>query len=228
MSTTTYRIQSDGMAAAILGSRGAVKDDIQARTRTRLVFSNRNDYFPRSQQRVLGIFCDESEGIMLALEAILPKFMEVAEDERRSPPAKGGAKGKSDEEMLAKVPGEYVFRLCISQHIASVLIGSGGSNIKEIRQESGAKVLIGDDTVQGHRLVRVIGPSKEILRALRLLNEYVQRDAGSEEFFSSYSSVINFGLHREADSHHRAGASNGADRGQRDGGDRRGITCYHV
>ena len=38
----------DHVVAALLGSRGAVKDEIQQETGTKLVFSNRGDYFPKS------------------------------------------------------------------------------------------------------------------------------------------------------------------------------------
>ena len=42
------------VAASLLGSKAAMKEDIQSRTGTKLVFSNRNDYFPKTQMRVLG------------------------------------------------------------------------------------------------------------------------------------------------------------------------------
>jgi len=197
------------VAASLLGSKAAMKEDIQSRTGTKLVFSNRNDYFPKTQMRVLGIFCDVITGIHQALEEIVPKVAELAEEERKS--GKGDGKNREHREfeifecLHGKEIGEYVFRLCITQGIAGLLIGSGGANIKGIRRDSGAKVFIENDTEGGHRLVRIIGGKKEILKALEQLNAYVQQEADQEDFFSSYASVINFGALLSEDGEHSRG-----------------------
>ena len=176
---------TDGIAAAILGRGGQVKDEIQGKTSTKLVFSNRNDYFPLSTQRVLGIYGDTPETIMNAIEEFMSKLIEVAEEKQSK--SSGGP-----EFLLGKKPNEYTLRLCVSVRTAGVLIGSGGANINTIRKESKAKVFVENESQHCHRLVRVIGGFKEIMSAVQALNWYVQQDSDHEKFFAEYASVINF------------------------------------
>lgn len=178
---------TDNLAASILGARGAVKDEIQQETGTKLVFSNRGDYFPHTYFRVLAIYSDDPHNIMRAFEWILPRIVDAGEEERKNPPKEG-------PELLGKEPGEYVFRFCVTKKMSSHIIGSGGVNIKQIRTETGAKVFIENDTQLGHRLCRIIGQPDQILPCLEMVSEYVNREAEDQEnFYSCFAGIVNFG-----------------------------------
>jgi len=178
---------TDNLAASILGARGAVKDEIQQETGTKIVFSNRGDYFPHTYFRVMAIYSDDPNNIMRAFEWILPRIVDAGEEERKNPPKEG-------PELLGKEPGEYVFRFCVTKKMSSHIIGSGGVNIKQIRTETGAKVFIENDTQLGHRLCRVIGQPDQILPSLEMVSEYVNREAEDQDsFYSSFANIVNFG-----------------------------------
>mmetsp|Transcript_93069 Transcript_93069/g.290107 ORF Transcript_93069/g.290107 Transcript_93069/m.290107 type:complete len:403 (+) Transcript_93069:91-1299(+) len=176
----------DSLAANLLGSRGAGKDEIQSETGTKIVFSSRGDYFPSSSFRVMGIYADEASCIVGAFGWILPKIIDLGEEERKNPP-------KDGPEMLGKEPGEYVFRFCITKRMTSHIIGTGGSNIKQIRADTGAKCFIDNEVHQDHQLCRVIGQPEQILPALERVNEFIQQECEEQDSFQQYSSVLNFG-----------------------------------
>jgi len=178
---------TDSLAASILGARGVVKDEIQQETGTKLVFSNRGDYFPHTHFRVLAIYSDDPHNIMRAFEWILPRIVDAGEEERKNPPKEG-------PELLGKEPGEYVFRFCVTKKMSSHIIGSGGVNIKQIRTETGAKVFIENDTQLGHRLCRIIGQPDQILPSLEMVSEYVNREAEDQQsFYGCFAGIVNFG-----------------------------------
>lgn len=181
---------TETLTSFLLGSRGFVKDQIQQECNVKVVFSNKGEYFPHTQYRVLGVYADDAPSILRALEMIVPKIVEVAEDERARPPVHGS-------ELLGKEPGEYIFRLCLSRQMAGLLIGAAGANIKQVRIDTGAKVFIDNDAVMGHRLVRLIGPPETLVSCLQRVNDYVQHDCETEEF-TEYAHMLNFGCVGEA------------------------------
>jgi hypothetical protein len=157
---------------------------------------------------VLGIYSDRPENILHAIERIMNKLIEAADEEKSGKVRDMGP----DNGQIGKEHGEYIFRLSITKKTAGLLIGSGGANIKALRQESGAKVFVENESQQGHRLVRVIGAYEGIMRALDGLHRYVQQDADTEEFHSVYAAIINFGEFERngnyiEDNHHRTNDS---------------------
>eukprot|EP00928_Gymnodinium_smaydae_P088097 TRINITY_DN72240_c0_g1_i1.p1 TRINITY_DN72240_c0_g1~~TRINITY_DN72240_c0_g1_i1.p1 ORF type:complete len:420 (-),score=89.03 TRINITY_DN72240_c0_g1_i1:55-1230(-) len=187
---------TEPVTGGLLAKKDGRKEDIQQNSGSKLVFSNKGDYFPDSQWRVLAIYCDEMQGIMSALGMILDYTVDVAQDESHP---------DQRRELLGKEEGEYIFRLCITAQMAGQLIGTRGETVKKMREETGAKVFIDNDSVMGHRLVRVIGAPDKILRCLETINEYVQADAGNADF-AEFASLVNFG---EASGQHDAGGGGG-------------------
>lgn len=175
----------DGLTTMLLGSRGSFKDQIQSETGTKLVFSNRGEYFPESSYRVLGIYADDMSCIDAAFGWIVPKIVELAEEERRNPPQDG-------PDLIGKEPGEYVFRLAVIKRMSSRIIGPGGINIKQIRHDTGAKVFIENDTKMEHQLVRVIGQPQPIMACLARVNAFIQEDCDEQDFFPRFASFVNF------------------------------------
>mmetsp|Transcript_21810 Transcript_21810/g.47822 ORF Transcript_21810/g.47822 Transcript_21810/m.47822 type:complete len:371 (-) Transcript_21810:99-1211(-) len=179
----------DVFASFLLRDKGSLKDELQQESESRLVFSNKGDFFPDTQLRVLGVYSDVSDGVTRALDLILGKMREhCAEDEsvRRQPPP--GC------EMVGKEEGELILRLVLSREMTGLLIGSQGANIKELRRDSGCKINIRDDAVAAHRLTTLMGSPEQLQMALQKLAENMKTEAETEsEEFQHYQRVINFG-----------------------------------
>jgi len=174
----------DELTGQILGRGGKVKDQIQQESKAHLTFSRKADYFPNTYLRVLAIYADETWSLQLALEGIVEKLIECADQEHAKPALPGC-------ELISKDPGEYIFRLCLPSKTSSVLIGTGGQNVKQLRAETGVKVVVEKDSFVGHQLVRVTGKPASIKAGLAKVNEYVQEGAGSEAYLE-YSQLVNF------------------------------------
>mmetsp|Transcript_66469 Transcript_66469/g.155879 ORF Transcript_66469/g.155879 Transcript_66469/m.155879 type:complete len:497 (-) Transcript_66469:28-1518(-) len=178
---------TDGLAAGLLGSHGSTKDEIQKETGARLVFSNRNDYFPDTRYRVLGIYSDDPGSILAVFNCILSQLIQHGDEERKTQPA-------GQTELCGKEPGEYILRFVLTRRMQSQVVGAQGRNIKFIRQDSGAKVFVENESVLGHRAGKVIGTPQSIFAALRHINEFVQCESEfEEEFYHGFSRVVNFG-----------------------------------
>mmetsp|Transcript_38896 Transcript_38896/g.93007 ORF Transcript_38896/g.93007 Transcript_38896/m.93007 type:complete len:404 (+) Transcript_38896:31-1242(+) len=195
----------DAFASFLLRDRGSAKEQLQEESGARLVFSNKGDFFPDTLLRVLGVFSDTAEAVMMALDLILGKIGELAEDERSRPPPAGC-------EMLGE-EGEFIFRLILPRDLTGLLIGNQGANIKQLRRESGAKIVFRDDTVAGHRFITLSGVPESLSEALRRITEYMHQESGSDEF-QQYLRVINF---NDAGAHEGSGGQWNSD-GQGKGG----------
>mmetsp|Transcript_32401 Transcript_32401/g.61012 ORF Transcript_32401/g.61012 Transcript_32401/m.61012 type:complete len:493 (+) Transcript_32401:43-1521(+) len=178
---------TDGLAAGLLGSHGSAKDSIQKETGARLVFSNRNDYFPETRYRVMGIYTDEPGSILDVFSCIMTHLVRHGDEERKTQPS-------GQTELCGKEPGEYIFRFILTRRMQSQIVGTQGNNIRHIRQDSGAKVFVENESILGHRSGKVIGTPHTILAALRHINEFVQCESEfEEEFYQGYSRIVNFG-----------------------------------
>jgi hypothetical protein len=190
---------NDELTKAILGPKGMKKDEIQELSQARLVFSNKGDYFPDTQYRVLVIYAKENACILLALEPIVQMLSECGDKERQHPHANG-------PDMVGKEHGEYVVRLAIGKLTATALIGPSGANIKKLRADAHVKLFVENRTVHGHQMVRVIGQPEAIFAGLEKVNEYVQNDVGSDAYYE-WSKLVNFGelaWNKEAPPHSQA------------------------
>lgn len=177
---------TDPMAAGLLGSNGSVKNEIQKETGARLVFSNRNDYFPDTKYRVMGIYADDANAILDVFTCVMPQLVSFGDEERKNMPT-----GQTD--LCGKEPGEYIFRFALTRRMQSQIVGTQGNNIKFIRSDSGAKVFVENESIMGHRAGKVIGTPQTILAALKHINEFVQCESEfEEEFYQGYSRIVNF------------------------------------
>lgn len=165
----------DELTKVILGPKGIYKDQIQEESGAKLVFSLREDYFPNTYLRVLAIYADEDWNILQALDPLLAKLVECGDQEQ-------GHSVPEGLELAGKEAGEYIFRLCLPVKGVSGLIGTAGVNIKQLKAETGVKVQIENNIVLGQQMIRIIGRPDQLRQGLEKVNEFVQRDAGTEAY----------------------------------------------
>jgi len=176
----------DVLASYLLRDKGTLKDELQQESGSRFVFSNKGDFFPDTQLRVLGVYSDLPDGVTRALDLIVGKMTELSEDER-SRQAPAGC------EMVGK-EGELILRVVLSREMTGLLIGSQGAKIKELRRDSGCKINIRDEAVAGHRLATFAGTAENLIQALHQVAENMKTEAETESGeFQHYLRVINFG-----------------------------------
>mmetsp|Transcript_39190 Transcript_39190/g.61057 ORF Transcript_39190/g.61057 Transcript_39190/m.61057 type:complete len:374 (+) Transcript_39190:72-1193(+) len=173
----------DTLVTCVLGRGGSYKDQLQDESGCKISLSNRDEFFPNSNFRILVVYGPTSESVMMVLEKLVEKVIECGEQELKTMPA--------EPEFLGKGPGEFIFRACISEKMFPGLIGTKGSNITAIRHEFNAKVFVDNDRLQGHQLVRVIAEPDGLQKALQRIHDYVQEHV-EEDWFPDWTMVRNF------------------------------------
>jgi len=166
------------LVSSLMGHGGKNKDAIQAETGVRMVFSQRNEYFPGTRLRMVVLHHETSAGIYAALEQIVDRLVECGAKEQ----AGNAVHGESD--FLGREPGEYVFRAAIAKYMSGAIIGPEGAKVKQIRELNRARVSIDKDVVLGHQQIKVIAEPHGLKSALVTINDFVQEDGGSEWFMS--------------------------------------------
>lgn len=180
----------DGLVSALIGVNETVKDEIQLETSSTLIFSPEGSHFPTTSFRVLAVFSDCPENLMKVSDIVMKTLVEVGDRE-----AAEGLPTKS--QYLGKESGEYIFRTCVSRSASSAIIGSQGSNISKLRQETGAKVFVDNNTIVDHQLIRLIGQPAAIMACLQTINGHLQNECDTPEFRDSYAAIVNFDDHWE-------------------------------
>jgi len=132
--------------------------------------------------------------------------------------------------MFGKEPGEYIFRAALPAPCTGALIGPRGSKIKALRDKTGAKVFVENETYEGHQMVRVIGSTESIIQALPSVSDAIE-DEMPEDKLAQWAAVMSFkeaggGRARKGGGKRSRRGGGGEDRGggkgARRGGEERG------
>jgi len=148
----------------LIGSSGVTRQEIEQECSAHIRISGRDQFYPGTRCRKLIIAADEWTNISAVLEKMVDKMVDrVASDNE-----KGKGKGKEDEVegLLGKEPGEYIFRVLLPQSATGRLIGQAGGNIKQIREDTGAKLFVDEKKYGSHQLLKVVGVPETLRNAL--------------------------------------------------------------
>lgn len=179
----------ESLISALLGPKGSVKDQIQAECHCKLIFSNRDSFFPSTRLRVLVIYAEEPEMIMRTLDAVVDRLEECAAMEASSPAPHTAVAGEPD--FLGKDPGEVMLRCAVSIKASGAIIGPKGANVQAVREECGCRLWIEKSAVQGHQLLKLTAHAQNLRTALMKINDRVQDESTSHGFWD-WANVINF------------------------------------
>mmetsp|Transcript_40617 Transcript_40617/g.73124 ORF Transcript_40617/g.73124 Transcript_40617/m.73124 type:complete len:417 (+) Transcript_40617:26-1276(+) len=164
----------DELVARVLGARGARKDQMQDETRCTIKVSARDEYFPGTALRIMTIYSETADGPMAVIERLVYDVIECATKDSLPP-------GASESDFLGS-PGQYVLRTAVSKPMSSAIIGPRGANVRAIREESGAKVVISPDVVAGHQMVTVTAEPGGMKLAFLQINRHVQANVDSQAY----------------------------------------------
>lgn len=165
------------LAGALMGHNGKGIKAIEEETGAKLLMSQRDEHFPGSRLRILTIFHESSGGVFDALVPIVDRIVECGDRERAAAP-------KGEPDFIGKELGSFVCRVAVSQRMAGAIIGTKGQKIKQLKEEAQAQITINMSIQMDHQECKVIAAPDGIVRALRRLNEDVQKDSGEGAFKS--------------------------------------------
>jgi len=152
-------------AGTIIGKGGSTIASLQKDSGARVQLSRNGIFFPGSQERVL-LLTGTLTQVLIGFSLVLAKQYQEVEKEV----------GKN----MTGDPSGLVVRLVVPNASAGIIIGKGGSNIKEITAKSGARVQLAqkDEMVAGvdERVVTVTGAMEQQLECAQLMLQKMHED----------------------------------------------------
>jgi len=170
-------------SGAIIGKGGETIADVQKQTGTRIKMSKANDFYPGTTERV-GLIQGPAESVLIVMDFIAEKIIEKPD------PA---AKPAIDFDNKIPAEREKQVKVIIPNSTAGMIIGKGGSFIKQLKDESGAFIQISQkskDATLSERVVTIIGEKNANKKALEMILSKIQEDPQSASCLNiSYGDV---------------------------------------
>mmetsp|Transcript_60249 Transcript_60249/g.143596 ORF Transcript_60249/g.143596 Transcript_60249/m.143596 type:complete len:438 (+) Transcript_60249:151-1464(+) len=187
----------------IMGHLGESRDILEEQTGSRIRRSE--DHFPGTQFRGLHILAESPDIIASVLDKVLDRLVECGDQERSR-----RTSSRDEASYIGKEQREYLLRVVVAERMIGCLIGPKGTIIKQIREETGAKVFIDKSPIAGHQLLKVVGLPENMRLALHRINTTVQQEAASD-WYPAYARIISYG-DGPGEGHSRNGSGAHADR----------------
>jgi len=144
-------------AGAIIGKGGANLGDLKSRYGASIRLSHNREFYPGTNERILILTGDVSQIIDLN-NYIIDKIHQNAAEGR------GNRSREKDERR-----GQQI-KMILPNSTAGIIIGRGGASIKELMEETKAKIaIVGRDEskVRGERLLTITGNTEQRIEAAR-------------------------------------------------------------
>jgi len=149
-------------SGAIIGKGGETIAEIQKQTGTRIKMSKANDFYPGTTERV-GLLQGPPDSVLMVMDFITEKIME-----KPDPTAKPAI--DFDNKICAE--REKQIKVIVPNSTAGMIIGKGGSFIKQLKDKSGAFIQISQkskETTLPERVVTIIGDPNNNRKVLEMI-----------------------------------------------------------
>lgn len=185
-------------AGAIIGKGGVTIAQLQKDAEARVKMSKATEFYPGTTERVC-LVSGHVEGIMKIHDFIMEKISEQppnASPASTSPISSAASSLESSTESTSEIyitRREKQVKILVPNSTAGMIIGKGGSYIKQIKEESGAYVQISQKSVDvalPERCVTVIGELENNRKACSMILSKIVEDIGSGNCLNiNYSDV---------------------------------------
>ncbi|XP_031566690.1 RNA-binding protein Nova-1-like isoform X2 [Actinia tenebrosa] len=153
-------------AGSIIGKGGQNIAQVQQSTGARIKLSPNNHYYPGTQERI-GLIIGEVDTIITMLDFVIDKIRQEPQG------AKVNSNITFDRERAKQM------KIVVPNSTAGMIIGKGGTAIKSISEQTGARIQISQkdaDSVAGERVVCVSGEEDQVQAACAIITAKVQED----------------------------------------------------
>lgn len=170
-------------AGAIIGKGGETIAQVQKEVNARIKMSKANDFYPGTTERVC-LIKGTTESVMSMLTFICEKIREKPDP---------NAKPAMDFDSKTPAERDKQVKILVPNSTAGMIIGKGGSFIKQIKEESGAYIQISQkakDQALQERCITVIGDSDCNRKACGMILSKIAEDPQSGSCLNvSYAEV---------------------------------------
>eukprot|EP00933_Yihiella_yeosuensis_P009661 TRINITY_DN1156_c0_g4_i2.p1 TRINITY_DN1156_c0_g4~~TRINITY_DN1156_c0_g4_i2.p1 ORF type:complete len:312 (-),score=66.69 TRINITY_DN1156_c0_g4_i2:182-1117(-) len=166
----------EALASAIIGKGGASIAEMRQKTQTKLALTEHSEFFPGTDCRVLTAQGNTPESLVEVSSQIISKVSDCVQN------APSENMGKTDELKL---------KVLVPKTAVGGIIGKGGSNIKQLRETSGAKISISEPATggpAGDQVVLICGTAQALEYVMAEVNKQVQALC-EEQWFQSWATT---------------------------------------
>lgn len=163
------------MASAVIGKGGTVIAAMRTSCQAKLTLTEHGEVYPATDCRVLTAQAGSEDNLNEVIRQILAKLEELV-------------KGNTATEAIG-VEGELKIKLLVPRAAVGGIIGKGGATIKQIREQSQAKISISEPAGSGpgaEQLVSVAGEAQALEFVLTEVNHQIQI-LNEESWFSTWA-----------------------------------------
>lgn len=137
-SSTTYPsaiklLVSNNVAGSIIGRAGQTISEMQSQSSARIKLSQTGDYYPGTQDRVC-LVQGKLENVKSAVGIVLKRLHKLQEQQHTQQVSWFPQKGEDDKQ---KTEFDFIVRLLVPSSCCGMIIGKGGTNIKQMEETSG-------------------------------------------------------------------------------------------
>ncbi|XP_034232677.1 RNA-binding protein Nova-1 isoform X2 [Thrips palmi] len=164
-------------AGAIIGIGGETIGQLQKDTKARVKMSKAGDFYPGTAERVC-LISGNAESIMEVLTFIMEKIRDRP-DFSKATPTHTPVQNDSFDNKISQEREKQV-KILVPNSTAGMIIGKGGSYIKQIKEESGSYVQISQkakDVSLQERCITVIGELDQNQKACLMILQKVMEDS---------------------------------------------------
>ncbi|KAJ1523714.1 hypothetical protein ONE63_001548 [Megalurothrips usitatus] len=164
-------------AGAIIGIGGETIGQLQKDTKARVKMSKAGDFYPGTAERVC-LISGNAESIMEVLTFIMEKIRDRP-DFSKATPTHTPVQNDSFENKISQEREKQV-KILVPNSTAGMIIGKGGSYIKQIKEDSGSYVQISQkakDVSLQERCITVIGELEQNQKACLMILQKVMEDS---------------------------------------------------
>lgn len=203
-------LMPEALASGVIGKGGAVIKGIRESTGAKISLTEHNEFFPGTDNRICTAQAHTEEALNEVCVQVVGKLAECAQ----------GLASPSDS---LGAPGELKLRTLLPRAAVGALIGKGGAAIKQLREQSGAKVSIADAEGSGpavDQVVTITGGPKSVEYVMAEVNKHVQalnQEGWYAQWASSTGALFGGGGGGRDDGYHHAAPSTQWSSGGGDG-----------
>lgn len=165
------------LAAAVIGKGGSVIAQLRQAYGAKLGLTDHSEFYPQTSCRILTAQTSTEESMGLVLSQIIAKIGELV------------TAGNQSEDIGSV--GEVKLRMLVPKAAVGGVIGKGGSNIKQLRDSTGAKVSISEPSSSGpgvDQVISIAGTPQAVEAVSAEVNRQIQA-LNTEGWFLQWASV---------------------------------------
>jgi len=164
------------LAASIMGPKGKIIQAIQGETNTTIQFSDRGFNYASTRSRLATVIGNRAEDLFGAMIKVIEHVHECITQQAQH----ANAHPPDSSDLLSA--DNQVFIMIIPKIMRGVVIGAGGSQVAELREQCACKIRLDEGMTPSESMVKIEGALEGILKVCQWIIEQIENVCDDESF----------------------------------------------